>query len=325
MVFLAVEGAHAQSIDLKLSHFMSPMHNLHVDVFVPFAKEVEAKSKGKAKVSIFPGEALGKAKDHYDMAAHGITDIAFAIPGYTPGRFPLSSVIELPFLVPSAKIGSRVIWEIQQKYLQAEYPGVKILSMWVHSPGHIHMTKKPAKTLEDVSGVRLRSPGPMQIQLLKELGVSPLTIPIPELYDALQKGMADGAVIPFSSIADFKLSELIRYHTMANMYVMAMGLFMNPKTWDSLPADVQKAILEAAGSRMSEMAGASYDNADLRGMDAAKKVNAEITTLSSEEKKRWIERSRPVTEKWIVDMDAKGLPGKKAYEETRQLLEKYSK
>jgi TRAP-type C4-dicarboxylate transport system substrate-binding protein len=301
------------------------MHNLHVDVFVPFAKEVEEKSKGKAKVTIYPGEALGKAKDHYDMAMHGITDIAFAIPGYTPGRFPLTAVIELPFLVPSAKIGSRVIWEIQQKYLQAEYPGVKMLSMWVHSPGHIHMTKKPVKTMEDINGLRLRSPGPMQIQVLRELGVSPLTIPIPELYDALQKGMADGAVLPFSGMVDFKLSDLIRYHTMANMYVMPMSLIMNPKMWDSLPGDVQKVILEAAGSRMSEMAGASYDTADLRGMDAAKKVNAQITTLSPEEKQRWIERSRPVSDKWIADMDAKGLPGKKVYEETRQLLEKHSK
>jgi len=72
--------AQAKPIELKLSHFMSPMHNLHVDVFVPFTKEVEEKSKGRLKITIFPGEALGKSRDHFDMVTTGVTDIAFVIP-----------------------------------------------------------------------------------------------------------------------------------------------------------------------------------------------------------------------------------------------------
>ena len=319
-------GQSPQPIDLKLSHFMSPMHNLHVDVFVPFAKEVEERTKGRVKVTIYPGEALGKSKDHYDMAMHGITDLAFAIHGYTPGRFPLSSVMELPFQVPSAKMGSRVVWELyEKKYFAKEYPGVKVLSLWVHSPGHVHMTKKLVKTLEDVQGLRLRSPGPLQTTLLRELGISPLTIPIPELYDALQRGMADGAVVPFSAVKDFKLHEVVRYHTVADMYVMTMTLLMNPKAWDGLPPDIQKIIEETSGRRMSEMAGSSYDAYDQLGVEAAKKVKAEIYTLPPDEKKRWAERAKPVVDKWIVDIEAKGLPGKKIYEETRQLLATYSK
>jgi len=334
VVFLIVllatgKPSYSQSpkpIELKLSHFMSPMHNLHVDVFVPFAKEVEERTKGRLKVTVYPGEALGKSKDHYDMAMHGITDIAFAIHGYTPGRFPLSSVMELPFQVPSAKVGSRVVWELyEKKYFAKEYPGVKVLSLWVHSPGHVHMTKKLAKTLEDVKGLRLRSPGPLQTTLLRELGISPLTIPIPELYDALQRGMADGAVVPFSAVKDFKLHEVVKYHTVADMYVMTMTLVMNPKTWDSLPPDAQKIIEETSGGRMSEMAGSSYDAYDQLGIEAAKKVKAEIYTLPPDEKKKWAERAKPVVDKWIADMEAKGLPGKKIYEETRQLLAKYSK
>ena len=187
------------------------------------------------------------------------------------------------------------------------------------------MTKRPVKTLEDIKGLRLRSPGPQQTALLRELGVSPLTIPIPEVYDALQKGMADGAVVPFSVIIDFKLFELIKYHTVANLYVMTMGLAINPKVWNNLPADIQKAIEELGGSRMSETAGASYDKYDQLGVEAAKKVKAEILSLSVEEKKRWSDRIRPLNDKWIGEMEGKGLPGKKIFEETRSLVEKYSK
>ena len=79
----------------------------------------------------------------------------------------MTSVIELPFLVPSAKVGSKTIWEIYQNYLKAEYPGVKVLSMWVHSPGHIHMTKKQVKTLTILAI-------PFFLPLILRLGYDPI-------------------------------------------------------------------------------------------------------------------------------------------------------
>ena len=322
------KDSHAQTmkpIELKLSHWMSPMHTLHVEVFTPFAKEVGERTKGRVKITIYPGEALGKAKDHYDMATHGITDIALFIQGYTAGRFPLTSVIELPIQIPSAKVGSRVIWGLYDKYLKQEYSGVKLLTLWVHDPGHIHMTKRPVRTLDDIKGLRLRSPGPQQAALLRELGVSPLTMPIPELYDALQKGMADGCVIPFSAVRDFKLYELLRHHTLSDLYTMAMGVAINLKTWNSLPPDIQKIIDELGGSRMSEMAGVAFDKYDQLGKEAAKKAGAEIYSLPSEQKKIWADRIKPLNEKWVADMEVKGLPGKKIFEDARLLLEKYSR
>jgi TRAP-type C4-dicarboxylate transport system substrate-binding protein len=187
------------------------------------------------------------------------------------------------------------------------------------------MTKKLVKNLEDIKGLRIRSPGPQQTALLRELGISPLTIPIPELYDSLRRGMADGAVVPFSVVVDFKLFELIKYHTVANLYVMSMGLAMNPKTWESLPPDVQKIIEELSGPKMSEIAGASYDKYDSLGIEAAKKAKAEIISLSQDEKRRWSDKIKPLNDKWISDMEGKGLPGKKIFDDARLLLEKYSK
>lgn len=329
VIFLAIEkpsyAQTAKPIELKLSHWMSPMHNLHVGVFTPFAKELEERTKGRVKITIYGGEALGKAKDHYDSAVNGITDIALFIQGYTAGRFPLTQVIELPIDVPSAKVGSRVIWELYEKYLEQEYPGVKLLTLWTHEPGHVHMSKKPVKTLEDIKGLRVRSPGPIQTALVRELGASPLTIPVPELYDALNRGMADGTVIGFSAVKDFKLFEVLKYHTISNLYVMTMGLAMNLKAWNSLPPDIQKIMEGLIGARLSEMAGNSFDKYDLLGKEEAKKAGAEIYTLPPEEKKRWEERVRPLNEKWVADMEAKGLPGRKIFEEARSLVVKYSK
>ena len=327
-VFATGKFSYAQAvkpIELKLSHWMSPMHSLHVEVFTPFAKELEERTKGRAKVTIYGGEALGKAKDHYEMAMRGITDLALFIQGYTPGRFPLTSVIELPIQVPSGEIGSRVIWELYGKYLKQEYPGIKLLTLWTHDSGALHMTKKPVKTLEDIKGLRLRSPGPQQTLLIKELGASPLTIPIPEVYDALQRGMADGAVIAFSAIKDFKLYEVLKFHTLVDLYVMPMGLAMNQKVWDGLPPDIQKNIEELCGTRMSEIAGVSFDKYGMLAQEIAKKRGAEIYQLPVEQRKIWAERIKPLNEKWIADIEGKGLPGKKIFDDARLLLEKYSK
>lgn len=320
--------SHAQTtkpIELKLSHGLSTMHNLHVNVFVPFAKELEQRTNGRAKITIYPAESLGKIRDQYDLVLQGVTDIAWFVPAYTAGRFPLTSVVELPMHVPSAKVGSRVVWELYDRYLKTEYPGVKILSLCTGGPGQLHMMKKQIKTLEDMKGLRIRSSGPQQTVLLKELGASPLTIPIADVYDALQKGMADGAVFDFSAIVDFKLYELMRHHTIANLYVLPFGMAMNQKVWDGLPPDIQKVIGEIGGAHMSEVAGTSFDRYDALGRDAAKKVNAEILSLSPQEQKRWDDRAAPIIGKWIAGVDAKGAPGKKIYEEALSLVEKYSK
>lgn len=328
IVFFAARNitfaADEKPIELRLSNFLSSIHDMNTTVFPGFAKKVEERTKGKVKISIYPSEALGKSKDHYDMVMHGIADMGMVIHSYTPGRFPLSSVMEFPFMVPTGKIASKVYWQLRS-YLDREHQGVKVLTYWVPGPFYLQMSKKPVKTLEDIKGLRIRSPGPLQITVLKEMGASPINIPVPEVYEALQRGMADGMLFPFSGMVDFRFNEVTKYHTVANLAGLTMCLVMNQKTWDSLPPDIQKIIEECSGAQMAETAGASYDGSDAKGAEILKKEGREFYSLPPEEMKRWADRLNPVTEKWVADMEAKGLPGKKLYEEARQLLKQYSK
>jgi len=192
-------------------------------------------------------------------------------------------------------------------------------------PGQVHGTKKTVKVLSDFKGMRLRSPGPVQTSVLRALGGSPLTIPIPELYDSLQKGMADGALLPFSAIKDFKLGEVIKHHTIANLYVMTSGLVMNPNAWNSLSPGDQKIVDELTGIRMAEKSGEAFDRSADAAQEEAKKAGAEIYQLPLAERKAWMERAKPVIDTWIADMEKKGLPGRKVFQEAMSLVEKYSK
>ena len=318
-------AAEQKPIELKFAMWNSMQHSMVVEIYGPFAKELEQRTQGRVKITFYPNEALGKAKDQYDMAVRGISDISVFIHGYTPGRFPLAQVMELPTGVPSGKIGSRILWELYEKYMKQDYPGVKMLMLQTSEPGQVHATKKTVKVLSDLKGMRLRSPGPVQTSVLRALGGSPLTIPIPELYDALQKGMADGALLPFSAVKDFKLGEVIRHHTIANLYVMTSGLVMNPNTWNSLSPGDQKIMDELTGVRMAEKSGDAFDKAAQVALEEAKKANSEIYQLPPAERKAWMEKAKPVSEAWVADMEKKGLPGKKVFEEAMSLVEKYSK
>ena len=185
--------------------------------------------------------------------------------------------------------------------------------------------KKLVKSLADMKGLRLRSPGPQQTSLLRSWGVSPLQIQVTDLYDALQKGMADGALLPFSAIQDFKLFDVLKCHTVSNSYVMTAGLAMNLKTWNKLPPDVQKIFDELTGLKISEYGGAQNDRHSQLALEEIKRAGDQVYELPAAERKMWMDKAQPICGAWIADMEKKGLPGKKVYQEAVLLIEKYSK
>ena len=316
----------AKPIELKLAHFMSPKHVQHTQVMVPWAEEVEKVTQGRVKITIYPGGALGKPPDQYDNCVTGVTDIAFGLHGYTLGKFPLCSVMELPFMVTSAQAGSHAFWDLYHEFpeIQAEHQGVKVLWLWTHDVGQILTVKKPVRTLEDLRGLKLRCPSASQKPVIEALGATPVMMPISELYDSLQKGVVDGTVIPMSAIYDFNLQDVAKYVTLVDAYVCTFFMVMNLNSWNKISPQDQKAIESLIGKSMMEKAAKAYDEGAKLGFDVCKKAGLEIYTLPSEELARWKEAVKPVKEKWLASMKDKGLPGQEVYEEAVKLCQKYN-
>lgn len=319
----APASAQDKPIELKLSHWVGVGHNHHKNVLVPWAKMVEERSKGRLKVTIFPGGVLGKPADHWDMVKDGIADIGWGTHNYTPGRFPLTSAGDLPFIFKTAKGGSRAMWELYQKHLQKEHEGVKVLWVFVHPPAQLHLAKKPVKTLEDLAGMKLRSPGGQVAALVKTLGATPVTMAAPEVYNALERGVVDGTVFPWEAIFGFKLSEVLKHHTVANLYVSTFFITMNQKKYDSLPPDLKKVVDELSGAWGAEFAGAAWDKGEEDGIAAAKKAGAQTHVLTAEERQRWIQKAKPVEDEWITSVGSKGLPGKQVLADLRELVKRF--
>lgn len=315
--------AQAKPIELKLSHWVPQGHLLHQHIFVPWAEMVEKRSGGRLKITIFPGAVLGKAADHWDMAQNGICDIVWSTHNYTPGRFPLTSACDLPFLTKSAKGGSMALWDFYLKHLQKEHARVKVLWLNCPAPFHLHMTKKASLTPDQFAGLRIRAGGGQVSELIKSLGAVPLAISLPEAYNALERGIADGTVLPYEALHGFKLAEVTKHHVETSMYTTSQFVTMNLAKFNSLPADLKKVLEDLSGAWGAEFAGTEWDKGELPGIEAARKAGNQFYKLTPAQRSLWIEKSKVVEVEWLRAMESKGLPGKQALADFRESLKRY--
>lgn len=318
------------AITLRMSTFFPESHCTNQDMHFPLAKEIEKKTNGKVKIKIFPGGVMGKATAHYEMAKKGVADITQGIQGFTAGRFPLTSVVELPFLFPlgmSAKTCNRIVWELFENIpeLRAEYSDTKVLAIFVNEPGNVYTRSKLIKTLEDFKGQKIRCPMATAAEMIKALGGSPVTIPTGELYLALEKGVVDGTLFNTANMNDWKFWEVVNTYTEGNFYNLAWFSVMNLDTWNKLPEDVQAVIEETYGLNAGLMVGEGFDDDYFKNIEIAQNKGVEIYDLPAEERDRWREATQPVYDSWVEKMESKGLPGEKVLKEVQRLIAKYSK
>lgn len=314
-------AAAADTIELKFATAFSPKHTMQRMVFEPWGKKISELTNGKVKVTFFPGGALGKAPDHYALAEKGIADIVYTLHDYTPGRFPLTTVFELPFMAQDAATLSEAMWKTYEKFpeFQKEYRKVKVLALFAHPPGHFYTTEKPIRSITDFKGLKFRTASPFVTKALKAFGAAPVSMPVTEAYTALERGVVDGTVVPWEGVFIFKLGELIKYCTEADFYTMTMTVLMNKRKWESLPKDVQKVIEENSGLSMSLACGRTFDKVENPLKKKVVDQGVEVLQLSASDKGKLEAMAAPLREEWVKEMKGKGLPGQAVLDAAVQL------
>lgn len=322
-------AAQDKPIVLKLAHHVPVVHAVHRDILEPWSRLVEKNTGGKVKIDIFHGGTLGGAPEQWDMAIQGRCDLSWGHQAHFPGRFPLTSVMELPFLgFPSAEAAGIVAWELYQKFseIRSEYPKVKMIFIHAGAPFQLHMIKgKEIHKLEDFRGKKVRAPGDVAVKVVQSLGATPVGMPAPDTYLSLERGVIDGTLFSMDAVEGFKLAEVTRQQVVGNFYAPMFFLVMNQDAWGKLPPDVQKKIEEVSGAFGAAFAGKGWDNAAIRGIDVAKKTGNEIFEVPQSELARWEKSTKSVYDSWVTERQDKGLPGKKILDEALLLSEKYRK
>ena len=315
-----------QKYEMKLAYFVGDQHAMSQWI-IKWSEGLEKGSGGRIVVKRFPSAQMGPTPGHYDFARTGQADVAWFLHGGTPGRFPLTEIINLPFMAGSAEIGTKVINDatLRAKYLDAEHKGIKVLMLFTHQPGGPHTTKKAIRNLDDFKGLRIRFASPTVRDLVQALGATPVGVPPTEISEQMQKGTIDGAFMDYGGVGiAFKLGGIVKYSTELYCYVTSFGLGMNEDFWAKLPPDLKKLVTASVTGKEQEV-GRAWDSLDVPGKKAVMDGGGEAIRFSAAENAKVRKIGAEVSEAKVKEYEGKGMPGRAVYDEMRALAEKHSK
>lgn len=327
---LSSSAAIAQEVTLRFQHFLSPKGAVPSLFMAPWAEKVMKDSGGKIKVELYPGMQLGgKPPALYDQIRDGVIDGGWALPAYTPGRFPESEAFELPFVSSkSAENTSKAAWEYAQKYLTERMGDVHLIAVHVHGPGVIHTKGDPVTGPADFAGKKLRGPSRAANNLLTAMGATPVGMPVPAFPEALSKGVVEGGVIPWEIVVPLKVHELADSHAEVSgdkaMYNTFFIWAMNKDSYNNL-SDELKAVIDAnSGVEVSGLAGRAMDMGDAMMKKIVSGTDNKIITMSDEATAEIKAIADGQIAEWVKSMDGNGLKGQAMLDDARALIEKYS-
>ncbi|WP_172292077.1 TRAP transporter substrate-binding protein [Pseudoruegeria sp. HB172150] len=311
---LALSGAAwaQEEITLTISAFstsQSPNHKLTVDRVIG---EIEEKSGGRVKFeTYFGGSAYGNSQRQYEQAQRGIVDISHGLFGYTPGRFPMVEILELPFLYEDSIAASKAFWTTYADYM--DFEGVKPIAIWLTAMQQTHFNT-PVENIPDMAGLKVRAGGPSMVAALAELGAEGVLLPAPGIYEAMQKGVLDGAIGAMGILVAFNVGEVSNYHLKTDITAAPLFLMMNQGKYDSLPDDI-KALLDSYST--PEMIGEfaeAFTRSDVRGKEIATSEGHIFRELTEEERADWRAATQPVVDAYLEELEGKGFPAHEFYD-----------
>ena len=316
-------------VTLRLHQMLPPQAAIPARALTPWIEKVERESQGRIKVEHYPSMQLGGAPPSlYDQARDGVVDLIWTVLGYTPGRFPKSEAVELPFMVTTGEATSRAFHEYVLANAADEFKDVHPIALHTHGPGLLHVKGDGVRRLEDMQGLKLRTPTRVAAGMLSHFGATPVGMPVPAVPESLSKGVIDGVAIPWEVTLPLKIAELVDTHTGFSgdhgLYTSGFIFAMNRDSYERLPDDLKQVIDANSGPEVAALFGRAMDEVDVIGRAAAEKAGNTLITLDAAETARWQEAARQTTEDWIAEMQGKGIDGAALAADMRRRIEAYS-
>ena len=299
-------------------------------MLVPFARAIEEESKGRIEVDLKPLGGYGKPTELFTMVEKGGIEMASTVQGYHPGRFPQSSVMELPFMYDNSIAGTSAMMSLHKEgLLDKDYASVKVIALYVLPPYAIFTTGKKVQSVKDFRGLRIRTPSTTVGVALAKLGAIPLGLPLTMMGDTLASGHVDALGYGWDSLTTAKgvngkpLIDQISVAVDARLGAPALMVVMNRAKWDSLPAEL-KLIIDKHSSELPMVSAGIRESQEA---ETKKKLQADprITSISfSDEQRAELQRvTAPAIQEWKANMAKLGIDGERLYTRARELIMQY--
>mgnify|MGYP001287428592 CR=1 FL=1 len=309
-MLVSASAMAADQVKLTVHHFLNQMAPAQTRLIEPWAKRVEEESGGRISVEIYPSMSLGgKPNQLFQQAEDGIADIVWTVAGYTPGRFPIVSVLELPFLVPSAAQAAAPFDSWYRPLAPREMPEVTYCLGIVQEPGILH-SRKPVTVPEDVEGMKLRPGSALVGRLFASMGASAVSISAPEAREAAARGVIDAATLAYGTLVSFGLDKVLNNHMDLPLYSVPVLYLANTRWYQGLSGDARAAVdahCSVADAVRQSTAWGDWERAGRATL--AGLPNQVFTTPDAAQRALWAETGKPFRTQWIADATAKGIDG----------------
>lgn len=306
LLFATYSASYAAGpIKLKVAGYHPPGHMVST-LLAKYCQEVNKRSGGRLELTPYSAGTLLSPTKMAAGVSVGIADIGFSHCSYTRGRFPVTEIMELPLGMPSSWIATHVANDFYAKFKPKEWDQYHVLLFTTSPVNVIQTVSKPIRTLEDFKGLKIRGTGKSG-DIVKALGAVPMPIETPDLYDAIKRGVVDGAYLTMETYKGFRTGELFKYNTESWKVgsVYAFYVVMNKNKYNSLPNDLKKVFDDVSKSFIEEFA-VGFNNIDIEGLDFFLKKGGKTFALSDAESARWVKAVQPVIADYKKDMISKG-------------------
>lgn len=325
---LAISGCgsdksnESKTVELSYSVFFPPTH-IQCVTAQQWADEINEKSNGSIKITVYPAGTLTKAPQCYEGVVTGISDIGMSCFAYTRGRFPLLEGLDLPLGYPDGMTATKTATQIVKEFNPEELSDVKLLYIHAHGPG-ILASKKVVENLDDMKNLKVRATG-LSSKIVSNLGGTPVAMSQPETYEALQKGVVDATFCPYETLKGWKQGEVIDAVTDSSAigYTTSMFVVMNKDKWNSLSEEQQKIFTEVS-DRWVEKHGAAWDTADQEGKAFIAELGKKVIPLSPDQQEKWKQAVQPILDEYVAKAEENGLAGKEFLARLKQLIKENS-
>jgi len=266
-LLIVTGNAFAEDVlNLKMAHQWPQNEDDYVVAMgVKFAKEVERRSNGKIRITIFPAESLVKAGATHTALKSGAIDLAIYPYIYASGAIPEMSMVLLPGLWETHddvfRFRRTEAWKTLER--KAEAYGFKTLG-WIQISGGVASTKKAVMTPEDLAGLNVRAAGKLMEIALQKAGATTVSMPSSENYSAMQLGLLDAVWTSSGSFGAYRIYEVAKHYISPedhSIYFTIEPIAISMKTWNKLTTAQQSMLVDvAAGLEQQALEGAKRED-----------------------------------------------------------------
>ncbi len=296
--------------------------------FVPamskmWAETITKKTGGKVKFQFFWSDSLFKSADAATNLAAGVADFARVASTYDPAKTQLWMTLDMPFNAKDYWCGVSSSYRTTQEEpnIVKSFQSLGFMPAVGYSSGHFHfLAKTPIEKLEDLKGKRIRSYGGARVKMYELVGMSPIFMPYGQIYEAVERGVVDGAEATILLTESFKHYEVAKNITIANAgFVAAAPQTVSLKSWAKFPDSLKKIFKEAVEEHNQQWAKQQMELESVKLKEFQEKRGMKVIKLSAGDQAALEKAGKEAQELWLKDMDAKGVPARATWKHFQDL------